>query len=295
MAPPKKPWFRMYCEVTGDGKIRSIPLDQRWVWVAVMSLARTSPIPGFLMLSEAVPCSDERIADEAAAPLAKTRAALSLMERLGMIHRDQNLGCWVVTNFGRRQFESDDSTPRSRKRRNGDATPMQRPINGDATDQRQTTESETEVLTGCTETTDDLQSAETSSSSSDPIEDLEAQLAASMVDLTAYELAALLWPDEATRKGIHPSKRNAWISGTKTNLLKERRGEIMALVTEGLTPKDAAKHLHAPAERPTLRIVRPVCETCHGAGHLPSDPDHPDPYRQNHSAPCPDCNQAVAQ
>ncbi len=143
MAPPKKPWFRMYCEITGDRKLRSLPPDLRWVWVAVMALARTSPVPNHLMVSESLPCSDDDIADEAAVTVAKARQALTAFAERGMIHRNEELRCWVVTNFGRRQFESDDSTPRSRKKR--DATAMQRPINGDATHQSSEAETEAEV------------------------------------------------------------------------------------------------------------------------------------------------------
>lgn len=146
MAPPKKPWFRMYCETFYDPKIRRLKPDQRWVWAAVLAGARQSPRPGLLLLSEDEPMTITDIAELAGVTPAVARTALKAMERLGMVNDNGPGAYWSVPKWNDRQFESDDSTPRARKSR--DATAMQRPINGDATHQKQKTEAESETE-GC--------------------------------------------------------------------------------------------------------------------------------------------------
>lgn len=112
-----RPWFRFYVETMSDRKLRRLPLDQRWIWCAVLSAARQSPIPGHLMVSEREPLEDDELADIAGAPVKVVRAALPRFEASGMIHRHPESGCWVVTNFAVRQFESDNVTERTRKHR----------------------------------------------------------------------------------------------------------------------------------------------------------------------------------
>lgn len=286
MAPPKKPWFRTYVEMLHDPKLRRLKPELRWVWLACLAGARMSHRPGYLYVAEDLPMDVRDLAELAGVSVKVAVDAVEAfmnMRMLGVENGGQDDQVWFVPKWGDRQFESDDSTPRSRKNRV--ATAMQRSINGDATHQRQTTESETEseVTRGSTEMTDDLQSA--AASSSDQIE------------ATAQRLAEMMWPAEMKRKGIHPSRCVGWVIGTRRNIVNERRYEIMALLTEGMSPERAAAHLHEPPERPALTLIKgPACEECHGVGRLPSDPDSEDPLRRNHAVPCPSCNSLdVAQ
>ena len=121
MARPKRPWFRVYVEITRDPKIRRLTPEQRWLWIVVMSAARASCIPGFLMVSERVAYSWEDLADQAGMRVRAVEAGADLMDRLGMIEFDDLLGAWHVVNWDERQYESDDVTKRTAKHRNGNA------------------------------------------------------------------------------------------------------------------------------------------------------------------------------
>lgn len=149
MAPPKKPWFRWYCETMGDLKLRRLPPDQRWVWAGVLSLARSSPIAGHLMLSDSVAATIEDVAEYCGVPVKTARQAVDAFTAMGMLTVEPSLGCLMAPKFAERQYESDDSNARSKRHRsNGDATVHQLPINGDTGSmqrpQRQTQRTETE-------------------------------------------------------------------------------------------------------------------------------------------------------
>lgn len=139
MAPKPKPWLRLYTEVTRDRKLRREKPETRWLWIAVLCLARSSPQPGRLMLSDGSPVDVEDLADEAAITLAAARRGVARFRSTGMLTLDERDGVLCVTQWGERQFASDRATDRSRRHResNGDATayrpPMQRPSDGDAT------------------------------------------------------------------------------------------------------------------------------------------------------------------
>ena len=146
MAPRPKPWFRFYSEALHDRKLRRLAPAQRWLWVAVLCIARQSPIPGFLVVSEREPMHEVDIADLAGMSVKEVTKTLPLFEKSGMIERDANLGCWQVVNFAERQYESDTSTVRTRKHRS-----MKQARNvstaHDGTAPETETESETEILT----------------------------------------------------------------------------------------------------------------------------------------------------
>lgn len=165
MAPPKRPWFRLYTETLTDPKIRRLTPSQRWLWVAVLAAARQSPIPGQLLLTETEPMTDRDLAHLADLSVKVTRAGLEKLTELGLVAmvmqrpidadgddpgrvagasrarggRDQGGEVLTVTKWNDRQFESDEANNRSKKHRSkpADATGMQRGINGDATDQSQ--------------------------------------------------------------------------------------------------------------------------------------------------------------
>lgn len=124
MAPPKHPWFRFYCEALTDRKLRRLTPAQRWLWVAVLATARQSPDPGVLLIAEGIPATVGDLAEMAGVKPAEAREGVTRMVELGLIEGDP----WSVTKWKQRQFESDTSTPRTRKHRagNDERTPMER-------------------------------------------------------------------------------------------------------------------------------------------------------------------------
>lgn len=146
MPPRKQPWFRFYVEALWDPKIRDLSVETRWLWVAVLGLARSSPIPGFLLLTERQEFTEQRIADAAALPVAKVKRGLQQLSQLMLIERDNNIDAWCVVRWNERQFESDETSLRTAKHRSkGRSNDV--PGNGDVTHQiqRQITETETET------------------------------------------------------------------------------------------------------------------------------------------------------
>ena len=141
MAPPKRPWFRFYVEAVHDRKLRRLTPTERWLWVAILAAARQSPTAGRLLVSATAPMDAHDLADWAAVPVAQVRKALPKMIDLGMLHDDD--GCWVVSNFTERQFESDSSTGRVARHR----TTKQQRSNGLSTSDVTPPETETEAET----------------------------------------------------------------------------------------------------------------------------------------------------
>lgn len=114
MPRPARPWFRFYVEALSDRKLRRLTPAQRWLWVAILGAARMSPKPGALVVADE-PLSDDEVADIAGMTVKEVRKAMPLYERAGMLHREDDT--WRVTNWDSRQFESDDTTERTRKHR----------------------------------------------------------------------------------------------------------------------------------------------------------------------------------
>jgi len=98
-------------------------------------MAKESPQPGRLMLSEGLPVEPEDIADEAGVEIEDVHKALGLFEKQQMIHYDGDV--LVVTNWEQRQFSSDSSTERVNRyranKRNVSATLQQRYSNSNET------------------------------------------------------------------------------------------------------------------------------------------------------------------
>lgn len=111
---PRKPqpWFRFYVEMFGDKKIRRLTPSQRWAWAGILGAARESKEPGALLIAEGVPMTVGDLADYAGVRLADARKALELAENMGMIGLDPD-GTVTVTNWNRRQYESDNVTART--------------------------------------------------------------------------------------------------------------------------------------------------------------------------------------
>lgn len=144
MAPPKRPWFRMYVEAFSDRKLRRLTPAERWLWVAVLGAARKSPAPGHLMLTERVALNVEDLADFAAMDESEVETGLARMVDLGLLELDA--GAWSVPKWGDRQFESDVTALRMSKRRRSDAV-----TTSDVTPPE--TETETDSYSVCTKET----------------------------------------------------------------------------------------------------------------------------------------------
>lgn len=124
MARKRMPWFRFYVEAPTDRKIRRLKKPEfKWVWVCVMCLARQSPVPGWLVLSDQEAVTADDIADMADVAVAKVRQALGEMERLGLVEMDESAGAWMVPAWASRQFASDVSTDRVRAHRERSKSP----------------------------------------------------------------------------------------------------------------------------------------------------------------------------
>lgn len=118
MAPPKRPWFRFYVETFTDVEIRALPPAQRWVWAAVMGMAKMSPVAGVLLDKAGEPVSDAVLTDVAAVKPSEVKTALRRFLKLGMVKRD-DVGALVVCKWDSRQFESDDVATRVARHRTG--------------------------------------------------------------------------------------------------------------------------------------------------------------------------------
>lgn len=98
------------------------------------------------------------------------------------------------------------------------------------------------------------------------------------------ELAARrLWPQAQAAKGISPMRMNAWITGTASNMLREREADIVRARASGMTVAAALELLTSiPApnrpSRPAFYIDQD-CQICEGEGL--------EPLGNNTFAPCP--------
>lgn len=124
--PREYPWLRLYVETTRDLKIRLEPVTTRWAWIAVMTLARRSPQPGRLLLSDGVPVTVEHVADEANIKVPQAAAAVATFRAKEMVGEDQ-AGVLLVLNWGKRQPESgrksDGNTPDNSPELDGNTPP----------------------------------------------------------------------------------------------------------------------------------------------------------------------------
>jgi hypothetical protein len=115
MAPRKRPWLRLYVEIIWDRKIRRRSYAERWLYVAMLAMARQSPVPGFLMLDDS-PMHAEDIADAAAMKVREVEDGLKVLQG-SLIDFDTNVQAWFFPNWNERQYESDDTTKRTTKHR----------------------------------------------------------------------------------------------------------------------------------------------------------------------------------
>ena len=117
MSRPKKKWFRLYVEMTRDLKIRKLPPQHKWLWVAVLSAVCESPVNSKLMLSECLAVDEQTLSDYAGMRVQDVRRGLKNLMELNLIEWDDDLGAWGVPRWSERQFESDDVAIRVAKHR----------------------------------------------------------------------------------------------------------------------------------------------------------------------------------
>lgn len=115
MAPKKQPWFRFYVEACHDRKLRRLKPSERWLWVAVLAIARESPKPGWLLVKDGDAFTVEDIADFAGMAERDVAAGMDKLEHAGLVATSD--GAWFVPSWDKRQFESDDVAQRTAKHR----------------------------------------------------------------------------------------------------------------------------------------------------------------------------------
>jgi hypothetical protein len=111
------PWLRLYTEITRDRKLRKLPVSYRWIWIAILCMARQSPRPGYLVLGSNMPAELADIADEAAAGVDDVTKAVQVFASDPYKMMDREGGILKVVNWDKRQFESDFASERMRRYR----------------------------------------------------------------------------------------------------------------------------------------------------------------------------------
>lgn len=143
-------WFRFYSETIRDGKIRRVarkagetPLHVIGVWSVLLSIASESQQRGTLLLGND-PVTVDDIEDVTGCNVSET---LQEMIQVGMLAFDGEV--YSIPAWGKRQYESDNSTPRVQKHRQGkkqSETLQERFRNAPETETEAYTETETESL-----------------------------------------------------------------------------------------------------------------------------------------------------
>ena len=119
------PWFRFYSEALGDPKIVRICQTTRLpkahvlgTWLTLLAMANRSPERGCLVLTEGVWLTRADIQAECGIDDGEYEALMESFTALHMIHQDER-GRWVITNWEKRNFRSDNSAGRVRQWREG--------------------------------------------------------------------------------------------------------------------------------------------------------------------------------
>lgn len=111
------PWFRLYSEILSERKIERIRrmtglsrVVIRGAWVTLLAMANDSPQRGCLMWTDDLWITEQELCDDLEMDPADFDKLLAAFKTMHMISEQSNgLSC---TNFGKRQFKSDNSTAR---------------------------------------------------------------------------------------------------------------------------------------------------------------------------------------
>ena len=116
------PWYRFYNETLSDKKIKRICRDSGQckalvvgVWAVILALASESPQRGRLLISDDIWLTDEEIRDETGLDKPTFDALMARFTAYGML--ENSSGYWEISNWHKRQFNSDNSTERVRRHR----------------------------------------------------------------------------------------------------------------------------------------------------------------------------------
>jgi hypothetical protein len=114
-------WLRLYTDITRDHKLRRYDPAVRWVWITLLVMARQSPVPGHLLLSENNPATIDDIRDEAAVSKKIMENSLKIFLEIEKIIEEKD-GVFIIKNWDKRQFETVKSTDRVRAYREREKT-----------------------------------------------------------------------------------------------------------------------------------------------------------------------------
>jgi hypothetical protein len=139
-------WFRHDNRMRHDAKIRALNDQAYRLWNTLMEMASEIQQKGVVHFVPGVPFTDEQLSDEAKIPLKAVRPSLDTMRRFQMIEEHDD--CLFVTNFAKRQYQSDVSTGRVKqfreRNRNGDETFQKRSGNDGETPPDTDTDTDTD-------------------------------------------------------------------------------------------------------------------------------------------------------
>lgn len=129
----KLPWFKLYCEIIHDPKIRRLSPDERWLWIVLLSLAASNEKRGVISVTRTSSYSCDELSELCGYtfrdmvngeidPREMVKNALDTFEKLEMIERDSN-GVIFIKNFEKRQDSYlSDAERSSRYRKNANVT-----------------------------------------------------------------------------------------------------------------------------------------------------------------------------
>jgi hypothetical protein len=115
-------WFRYYDETLYEAKLIYVAdktgfdfLFVQGAWSSLLCLANRSPIRGKLLLSKNVPMAISNVSVTLHCTEDVTLLLFNAFKDVDMLTFSE--GCWAITNWDKRQFESDKSNERVRKYR----------------------------------------------------------------------------------------------------------------------------------------------------------------------------------
>jgi len=139
-------WFRLYHEFVDDPKIAMMSDSDQLLWIKALCLASDSRVRGAILLSDEEICWKLRCTSET------WKHAIDKFRAKGMIEHNLNGAGYVITNWDKRQFESDCSAERVRSYR---AKRMSKPEQDPTAMDREVTVTTVKRLCNVTETPSD--------------------------------------------------------------------------------------------------------------------------------------------
>lgn len=116
-------WFRVYSELRTDPKLRRVArvtgeskLTVVGAWVTLLCLANDSPERGQLLISAGMPFLAEELIAELDLDSERGQRLLDAFLDVNMLTLAED-GTYIITNWSKRQFNSDNSTGRVRRHR----------------------------------------------------------------------------------------------------------------------------------------------------------------------------------